>query len=348
MMGQNDVTLCPWDGDSAEEEDEEWLFSSIREYSHLYMYSTNMRPVTATMALGPDTRSLALGDKERGHLEVFRLPGKLMAATEEEEGLTSNRDFALVSGSVDCDKVTGVSYIKQDMIATTNTDSASVSLWTWKAGDDLLHSSGDLCTCDFHPEGLSVKSGTVTLWGGGRVGIVSTGVRMVDTRAVVSEGETVSGVTTSDTGHVTWVADTGGHLTTVDWRTAGAGTRVKLGEGETRDVRSAVSVEGDRVRLVTNTGAELSVWDLRDTKTATCHVMTPPGVTRDSPMTLGRDKLILGAGPRVRLLSLSDLSSKFEHRGHRSEVTGVMCHQDSDIVISCDANQGLHAWVPVL
>ena len=53
MMGQSDVTLCPWDGDSGGEEDEEWLFSSIKEYSHLYMYSTNMRPVTATMVLAP-------------------------------------------------------------------------------------------------------------------------------------------------------------------------------------------------------------------------------------------------------------------------------------------------------
>ena len=348
-MGQSDVTLCPWDGDSADEEDEEWLFSSIRDYSHLYMYSTNMRPVTANMALAPDTRTLALGDKERGHLEVFRLPGKLMAATEEEEGLTSNRDFALVSGSVECDKVTGVSYIKQDMIATTNTSTASVSLWTWKAGDDLLHSAGDLCTCDFQPEGLEVEGGTVTVWGGATVGRVNTGVRMVDTRTVLSDGETVSGVTTADTGHVTWIVDTGGHVTTLDWRAAGTGTRVKLGEESTRDVRSAVCVEeGDKIRVVTNTGAELSVWDLRDTKTATCHVMTPPGVTRDSPMTLGRGQLILGAGPRVSLLSLNDLSSKFEHRGHKSDVTGVMCHHDSDIVISCDARQGLHAWVPVL
>ena len=57
MMGQGDVTvtLCPLDGDSAgeEDEDEEWLFSSIKKYSHLYMYSTNMRPVTATMVRAP-------------------------------------------------------------------------------------------------------------------------------------------------------------------------------------------------------------------------------------------------------------------------------------------------------
>ena len=90
-----------------------------------------------------------------------------MAATEEEEGLTSIRDFALVSGSVECDKVTGVSYIKQDMLATINTNSASVSLWTWKAGDDFHHSSGDLCTCNFQTEGLEVTSRTVTrYWSG--------------------------------------------------------------------------------------------------------------------------------------------------------------------------------------
>ena len=88
-----------------------------------------------------------------------------MAATEEEEGLTSNRDFALVSGSVEYYKVTG--YIKQDMLATINTNFASVSLLTWKAGDDLHHSSGDLCTCNFQTEGLEVTSRTVTrYWSG--------------------------------------------------------------------------------------------------------------------------------------------------------------------------------------
>ena len=43
---------------------------------------------------------------------------------------------------------------------------------------------------------------------------------------------------------------------------------MKLGEGGTRDVKSAVSVVGDKVIVVTNMGSELSVCDLRDTKTA--------------------------------------------------------------------------------
>ena len=46
----------------------------------------------------------------------------------------------------------------------------------------------------------------------------------------------VSGVTTSDMGHVTWIVDSGGHVTTLDWMTADAGTRVKLGIEGIRDV----------------------------------------------------------------------------------------------------------------
>ena len=88
-----------------------------------------------------------------------------MPITEDEEGLTSNRDFALVSGSVECYKVTG--YIKQDMLATINTNFASVSLLTWKAGDDLHHTSGDLCNCDFQPEGLERDSDHVGQGEGG-------------------------------------------------------------------------------------------------------------------------------------------------------------------------------------
>ena len=49
--------------------------------------------------------------------------------------------------------------------------------------------------------------------------------------------------------------------------TAVARICLKLGEGGTCNVRSAVSVEGDKVILVTNKWPELSVWDLRDTNT---------------------------------------------------------------------------------
>ena len=112
-------------------------------------------------------------------------------------------------------------------------------------------------------------------------------------------------------GHVTWMVDSGGHVTTIDWRTADAGTRVKLGEEGTRDVRSAVSVEGDQVRVVTNT----DVWDLRDTKTATCQVTWWP--------YLAWHGTVPWHWAMTSWSSLSYLGSKFEHRGHRSDVTGM-------------------------
>ena len=86
--------------------------SSCSQASSSTVTSTCTAP---TCAPWPPPWSWPLGDTERGYLELFRLPGKPMAATEEEEGLNSNRDFALVSGSVECDKVTG--YINQDMLA---------------------------------------------------------------------------------------------------------------------------------------------------------------------------------------------------------------------------------------
>ena len=39
--------------------------------------------------------------------------------------------------------------------------------WPWKAGDDLHHSSRDLCTCDFQPEGLERDSDHVGRLEGG-------------------------------------------------------------------------------------------------------------------------------------------------------------------------------------
>ena len=72
-----------------------------------------------------------------------------------------------------------------------------------------------LCTCNFQPEGLEVKSRSVTMWGKERVGRVSTGVRMMDTQAVIRDGETVSGVTTGQLrfGHVrSWGNGKEGHV----------------------------------------------------------------------------------------------------------------------------------------
>ena len=89
--------------------------------------------------------------------------------------------------------------------------------WPWKAGDDLHHSSRDLCTCDFQPEGLERDSDHVGRLEGGE-----------------------SQHRSEDGGHMGGDQGWGDSLRSHN-RTAEAGTCVKLGEGGTRDVRSAVS-----------------------------------------------------------------------------------------------------------
>ena len=119
-MGQKTV-LCPWDYEIDSEDDEDWMFSSIKLYHHLYMFNINISPVSISMS--PDNKCVALADKESGHLEVYRLPGKLVADTRAEEGLTSNRDFSLISGTVNCDNVTCVSYLDSNSLVTTQDNS---------------------------------------------------------------------------------------------------------------------------------------------------------------------------------------------------------------------------------
>ena len=52
--------------------------------------STTTSPATSTMDLGPGV--VLLGDRGRGSVEVYRLPGKLVAATKEEEVSSDHGD----------------------------------------------------------------------------------------------------------------------------------------------------------------------------------------------------------------------------------------------------------------
>ena len=97
------------------------MFSSISLYHQLHMF--HLALTASHMALSPDGSALALADSERSHLEVYNLPGKLVAASGEEEGLTSNRDFGLVSGSVSCPGVTSVEYGDSRSVLTTSSHS---------------------------------------------------------------------------------------------------------------------------------------------------------------------------------------------------------------------------------
>ena len=122
------------------EDEEDWVFSSVRLYQQLHMFQLSLSP--SQLALSPDGCHLALADSDRAHLEVYRLPGKLVAASEEE-GLTSNRDFQLVCGTVECPAVSSLQYVGRRGLVTTSRDRQAVSLWRWQAGEDLLQLTGE-------------------------------------------------------------------------------------------------------------------------------------------------------------------------------------------------------------
>ena len=259
----------------------------------------------------------------------------------------------MVSGSVECGAVTSVRYLGDNTALTTSEGAAGVAAWGWGHGGDLLEARGDIVQCDFQPRGLdTTPGGAVMVWGDTHVGRVDTraGARMLDSRHVPGEAG-VQSVASSSAGHVTWAVDSRGHVATIDWRVADPAAVTKLGDGAETCARVTAD-SSDHAAVVTDTGTELRVWDLRDPARPACHVSHDP-VTRDTcPMTVGGGRVVLGLAARVRVYSLRDLGLVFEHRGHRSEVTGVMCGRgdnsdlSDNLVISCDSKQRLHAWVP--
>ena len=343
-MGQDQV-VCPWDtGDIvSEDEDDEWFYSSIKLYQHLYMFSINLSP--SCMSQSPDSKSLALADSVRGQLEVYSLPGKLVALTQEEEGLTSNRDFALVSGSVECGQVRSVEHLDQHNIVTTHEDSQEVRVWSWQQGDDLIEKTENLCCCDFQPRGTSVSDtsdsrSSVIVFGDHHVARTFRGDMRLDSRRLSTAGSVTSVLSSEES--VTWVSDDQGTVTTLDWRQSSPAQVRRLGQDSV--LRSRVVRSDDaRVKLVTlDTCGVLSVWETRD---------SGPVVSAD--LGAGVDQFSVGGGDvavsqscGVLVFDINNLNKKFHHKGHRSTVTHVFSHPViHNLVISSDSKHNLHAWV---
>jgi len=328
-MGQDQIT-CPWDDgvDNVSEDDEDWLFSSIKQYRHLYMVNVNINP--RSICMSPDNRSLALADHDRGHLEVYRLPGKLVASSEQEEGLTSNRDFTLECGSVECDLVTSVRYLGHNCLVTTNDQSQTVSLWQWRDDEDLMEKQSDLCQCDFQPVGVEVTRGptdndnVVTVHGDTKVGRTTPGVPMLDSRHVIHQpGASISSILTRDM--VTWVLDDRMTVVTLDWRMSKIAAEVSLQDGDHCSL-SSLLLRDDEVRVVTCNSGEIKLWEVKNSKQPLCRTSLSGVGGGPSHLTSGGDDVVVSAGGHVIVLDVNDLKQKFDHRGHRSEVTGVFRH----------------------
>ena len=121
---------CPWDSDSEEDEDEDWLYSSVSRYQHLLMCRLGV--VGSCVAVSQSGKSMALAGKagDREEMAVYKMPGKVMAGNPVDEGLTSSRDFGLLAGTVQAGKVDQLQFLEEESLVVGQRGSTGASLWS--------------------------------------------------------------------------------------------------------------------------------------------------------------------------------------------------------------------------
>ena len=332
--------VCPWEVTEDSEDEEDWVFSSVRLYQQLHMFQLSLSP--SQLALSPDGCHLALADSGRAHLEVYRLPGKLVAASEEEEGLTSNRDFQLVCGTVECPAVSSLQYLGRRGLVTTSRDSQAVSLWSWEAGEDLLQLSREINTGGFQPRAVEVAGqDRLVVWGENCLASTDLTGLGLESRKVGGEIEAVM-----TEGSVTWCLDSRGDLSSLDWRQATSEFHHNIHQGRAGRAlaQSCFFKLGASSFLAGHSPGELSLslWDLRSSRPVQEVSLASPGgqIVADS-----EGGLVLSQGPRVSVFSHS-LQPVFSHQAHRAEISCLLTHPAvRNLVISADRNKRLQAWV---
>ena len=307
------------------------MFSSISLYHQLHMF--HLALTASHMALSPDGSALALADSERSHLEVYNLPGKLVAASGEEEGLTSNRDFGLVSGSVSCPGVTSVEYGDSRSVLTTSSHSYSVSLWSWETGQDLLHLERELCHFDFQPRAVRRTEAELVVWG-------ERSVARTDMTGLGPEVRQLAEavVTVRTVGSVSWCLGEGGLLSSLDWRQPGPGHSLSL---QTPVTEACIFPSGPSTLLAASAGDSLKLWDVRSSGTVQETGLGGAG----GRIVADGDKILVTEGSKVQVFSHS-LERVFTHEAHKAEISSLLSHPSvRNLVISADSSNRLQAWV---
>ena len=344
MRGSAGQEICPWDLREEESEDEEdWLFSSVRQYQQLHMFQLSVSP--SHLALSPDGHHLALADSGRGQLEVYRLPGKLVAASEEEEGLTSNRDFALVCGTVKCPAVRSLHCVGRRRLVTTSSDCQAVSVWRWEAGEDLLERTGEVSTGQFQPRAVEVLGqDRLLVWGENWLARADMEGRGLDRREVGGGGgEEIQTVMTEAS--VTWYLDTRGDLSSLDWRQSDSVLHHNIHQGrKDRSLsQSCFFKRGSNTFLAGHGDQTLALWDLRNCQPVQEVSLASPGA---HIVTDSEGNIVLSQGSRVSLYSSDSLQLVFSHETHRADISCLLAHPAvRNLVISADSNSRLQAWV---
>ena len=307
------------------------MFSSIKLYQQLHMF--HMSLTASHMALSPDGSALALADSEGGNLEVYNLPGKLVAASGEEEGLTSNRDFGLVCGTVESGEVSSVECLG-DSVLTTSHSSRAVKLWRWRPGEDLLHLSGEISHWDFQPSALQPAGETeLVVWG--ETCLARTDMDGLGRHSRRLAQELLAVMTA---GQVSWCLERGGQLSCLDWRQPGPGHQISLDYDVSH---SCIFQRGAATLVAARTGDTLRLWDVRSPSSVLQTTLAGAGgqVVADS------EKILVTEDCRVSVFSLQ-LQRLFCHEAHKAEISSLISHPTvRNLIISADTSKRLQAWV---
>ena len=368
-MGSMAEERCPWDSGSEDDEDEDWLYSSVSRYQHLLMCRLGV--VGSCLAVSPSGKCMALAGKagDREELAIYKMPGKLMADNPIDEGLTSSRDFGLLAGTVQAGKVDQLKFLGDDSVVVGQRGSTGASLWGWQ---DL---EGDLVTCrqrwsqtKIECQVLEVIGKEVYIGGGGKVARLKND--KWEERQVTSASGSFTSLLPSDE-ECLWVVHSSGGVQMIDWRipqdsisntqtpnwNAKAGQSTLLVQShENKCVMASLSPCG--LLNLTSPTDRSPLGELRLPSTPS---MAPaiPLLTRGN-----KDKLVASLGGDIWIIDIASLNIEFCHDGHRKKskgnqvihfflfeshnlvfkVLGVAAHPRERMLLSSDSLGSLHAW----
>jgi len=291
---------------------------------------------------------LVVGDSIKEELVVYRVPSKLLAGSKEQEGLTNNRDFGLVAGTVSAGRIRGVEFQGHERLVTCREELLGVKLWEW-GEEDLINRKAVFDKFVAYPEVLTVDGDKCHVGGLQNVGKVNLGGE------TAWSYRTVKGAVSSlhSDGEGVWVGQDDGVVCWVDWRVEGVTTELRLGEGVWDT--DFLSKSGNVLVVGVNNKGCISMWDTRHNVSpvkqhALCLRPTLSKVPTPHIKT-GGDRVLVSVSDTVSVYQAHDMTKLFTHDGHQQKdqlvnVTSMNPHPTVDrLVISGDDKQSLHAWI---
>jgi len=345
---------CPWDSGSDEDEDDDWLYSSVSRYQHLLMCRLGV--VGSCLAVSQSGRCLALAGKagDREEMAVYKMPGKLMADNPVDEGLTSSRDFGLLAGTVQAGKVDQLQFLGEESVVVGQRGAKGASLWTWQGAE------GDLVTCkerwsqtEVDCEVLEVGEKQVFISGGGKVARLSGD--HWEERQVTSASVGLITNLLQDGEECLWVAHSSGGVQLIDWRSPPDSTPVKQISGQTAKHGQCTllmrSHQGSCIIATLDPCGVLNLTSTDSSPLGELKLPITPSLTPVSPLLArGRaGRLVASLGGDIWVVDTAPLQIEFCHDGHSrrgrgNQVLGVAAHPRERLLLSSDSLGALHAW----